>query len=128
MRTIQWFIAVTFTVNGLLMLAIPEIWYHTLPGVADTGPFNPHFVRDMGAAYLVCGGAFAWLMRDPARAWPTALGAAIFQLLHGGIHVAEVLFGVHSFAHLLIDAPAVLMLPALAMWSAWPQSTGGHHA
>lgn len=30
---------------------IPEVWFNTLPGVAATGPFNAHFVREVGAAY-----------------------------------------------------------------------------
>lgn len=121
MRAVQWFLCLTFSSNGLWMLAAPEAWFNTVPGVTDTGPFNPHFVRDVGAAYLLCGGAFGWLIRDAARAWPAALGAALFLLLHGLIHVAEFAFGVHSLAYFLADTPAVLLLPGLALWSAWPR-------
>jgi len=117
MRTIQWLVAAVFTANGLMMLVVPELWYHIIPGVIDTGPFNAHFVRDIGIAYLVSGAAFGWLLRDFDRAWPAAVGAAIFQLLHGGLHIVEVLLGTQSVTHLLVDAPAVLVLPALALWS-----------
>ena len=34
--------------NGVLMLLAPEAWYHAVPTVPGTGPFNPHFVRDIG--------------------------------------------------------------------------------
>ena len=45
------------------MLAAGPLWYETVPGVPDTGPFNPHFVQDIGVAFLVAGLALA------ARAW-----------------------------------------------------------
>jgi len=53
--------------NGFLMLFDPAQWYAMVPGVPETGAFNPHFVRDIGAAYVVAGVAIAWLARD-ARA------------------------------------------------------------
>ena len=129
MRPLHWFFAAVFSLNGILMLGIPAVWFNTLPGVAATGPFNAHFVRDVGAAYLVCGLAFLWLLRDAARAWPAAVGGCLFLLLHAAIHVLEFFTGVQSLAHLLADIPAVLLLPSVALWSAWPRAVrGGHHA
>ena len=50
MKTILWILGVTGLANGLWMLLAPESWYHGLPAaVPDTGPFNAHFVRDIGA-------------------------------------------------------------------------------
>jgi uncharacterized protein YjeT (DUF2065 family) len=128
MRYLRWFFAITFSLNGLFMLGFPETWFNTLPGVTATGPFNAHFVRDVGAAYLVCGLAFGWLLRSPARAWPAAVGGCVFLMLHGAIHVGEFVFGVQPLGHLLGDLPAVLLLPTLALWSAWPRATGVSHA
>jgi uncharacterized protein YjeT (DUF2065 family) len=129
MRRLQGFFAAIFSVNGLLMLGIPEAWFNTLPGVAATGPFNAHFVRDVGAAYLVCGLAFCWLLRDAARAWPAAVGGCLFLLFHAAIHVLEFLTGAQSLTHLLTDLPGVLLLPGVALWSAWPRAVrGGRHA
>ena len=60
--------------NGLFMLADPASWYAMVPGVPETGPSNPHFVRDIGAVYVVAGGALAVLalderaVRQPLRA------------------------------------------------------------
>lgn len=54
--------------NGFLMLADPAQWYAIVPGVPETGPFNPHFVRDIGAAYVVTVVAIAWLARSSGRA------------------------------------------------------------
>ena len=108
-------LALILAANGLLMLFAPEPWYHLIPGVLDTGPFNPHFVRDIGCAYLVCGGAYLWLARN-VRAQPAALGAAIFLLLHALTHVWDGLAGRETVEHLLGDIPGVFLLPALGLW------------
>ena len=44
--------------NGVFMLIDPERWYLNVPGVTTTGPFNQHFVRDIGLIFLFLGGAF----------------------------------------------------------------------
>jgi hypothetical protein len=48
-------------VNGAWMLSSPFSWYEYLPAaVPHTGPFNSHFVRDIGVAYSVAGLGFGW--------------------------------------------------------------------
>ena len=42
---------------GIWTYAIPRNWYDTFPGfgmrwVAPTGPYNEHFVKDIGSMYL----------------------------------------------------------------------------
>ncbi len=45
--------------NGAWMILSPLSWYTDLPAaIPDTGPFNHHFVRDIGVAYAVAG--FGW--------------------------------------------------------------------
>tara|TARA_R110000868_G_scaffold48908_8_gene158187 strand:+ start:3157 stop:3372 length:216 start_codon:yes stop_codon:yes gene_type:complete len=46
--------ALLLSANALYMLANPLSWYGTNDGVPDTGPFNRHFTRDIGVAYLTC--------------------------------------------------------------------------
>jgi hypothetical protein len=41
------------------MLASPEGWYLAVPGVTTTGPFNQHFVRDIGLIFLFVGTLYA---------------------------------------------------------------------
>ncbi len=119
MFTLRLLLATLFAVNGLAMLAVPEGWFLRVPGVADTGPFNPHFVRDVGAAYLLSGVAFLALALAPATARPYALAGAAYLLAHAVIHLVEAALGQQTLSHLLADLPAVFALPALAAWSAW---------
>ena len=112
-RAIAILLAVTMGANGLVMLAAGRWWYGAVPGVAETGPFNPHFVKDIGAAYLVVGAAFAWLA---VRATPAARGAvgaaAAFLALHAAIHLAEAIGAPMGLADFARDFPGVI-LPAL---------------
>ena len=109
MRTaILCLLGLVMMVNGMAMLLVPATWYALVPGVAGTGPLNPHFVRDIGAAYLVAGGGLLWFLRNP-RARAAALAAAAFLLTHALIHVADAIAGRESFAQLLVDAPTVLL-------------------
>jgi hypothetical protein len=99
--------------NGAFMLADPAAWYGLVPGVAATGPLNPHFVRDIGAAYLVTGAALAWFCVD-ARARMAALAGAAFLTLHALVHAGE------AVGHHALVAPsdllAVFLPAALALW------------
>ena len=74
---VAWVLGIGLAANGLIMLAAPADWYAMVPGVAGTGPFNAHFVRDIGAAYLVAGATLPWFAVNRA-ARPAALAGAAF--------------------------------------------------
>jgi hypothetical protein len=101
-------LALALIANGIVMLALPAWWYGIVPGVADTGPLNPHFVRDIGAAYVAACGGLAWFLLEP-RARPAALVGCAFLSLHALIHLCDWAAGRESFAHLLADVPTVLV-------------------
>ena len=98
--------------NGVVMLLAPEPWFTRI--AADTGPFNIHLVRDVGAAYLTSGVAAFWAGRAPRWRAPLAAAAALFQGLHGGIHLFDVASGVQPASHLIADFPGVY-LPTLLL-------------
>jgi hypothetical protein len=111
--------------NGLVMLLASIWWYGAVPGVTGTGPFNLHFVRDIGAAYLVCGMALGWYAARPAEARPAVMGAAAFLLLHVLIHVVDAFFpelcgrtASGGLADVLRDFPGVYLPALLAAWIA----------
>jgi len=72
---VAWIVGLGLIAIGLTMLAVPDAWYAFVPGVPETGPLNPHFVRDIGAAYLVAGATLVWFAIDRA-ARPAALAGA----------------------------------------------------
>jgi hypothetical protein len=111
-RSIAAILALMMGGNGLAMLSAGLWWYGAVPGVTATGPFNPHFVRDIGAAYLVVGvslAAFAWRPRD---AWPAVAAAAGFLTLHAAVHVFDAACGTAPLHDVVRDFGGVY-LPAL---------------
>ena len=98
--------------NGLIMGIAPEPWFVRI--AADTGPLNFHLVRDVGAAYATSGIAALWAARAPQFRGPLAVTAALFQGLHGAIHVFDVFSGAQPASHLLEDFPGVY-LPTLVL-------------
>lgn len=72
-------------VTGLYILAAPGAFYDNTPGLALMGPFNPHFVRDVGLAFLASGSAVA--LGAWRRVWAAAMAGAIWPSLHGLFHI-----------------------------------------
>jgi hypothetical protein len=121
-RAIALVLALAMAGNGLAMLAAGAWWYGAVPGVIATGPFNPHFVKDIGAAYLVAGLGLAWLGLRPldATARGSAMAGAAFLVLHAGIHLVEAIGHPAGLADLARDFPGVILPAILATWVAWP--------
>ena len=107
--------------NGAFMLALPDGWYLAVPGVTTTGPFNQHFIRDIGLIFLLLG---AGLLVGAARPRLRALlwtGAAVWLCGHALFHFWEVAVGICAASAISRDFPAVT-LPAvltslLAIWA-----------
>jgi hypothetical protein len=106
------FLGVAALANGVYMLVSPVGWYFAVPGVTTTGPFNQHFLRDIGLIFLFIGGAFL-IGASSARYRVTLWGAASLWLAgHALFHIWEVLTGICGPYALARDFPAV-SLPAL---------------
>jgi hypothetical protein len=107
--------------NGALMLIAPLWWYWAVPGVRGTGPFNPHFVKDIGAAYLVCGAGFL-----ATTAWPggwfrgAAVAGTMFLGLHAAIHLAEAFESLNPIGDIARDFAGVIAPALLALWIVSP--------
>lgn len=108
---------------GFWLALAPESFYAAMPGVDETGPFNPHFVRDIGGAFFVAGGGLAWFAFD-TRAWSAALAGAAFLTLHAQMHVWDGFAGCESASHLAHDLPILIALALAALWAAGPRA--GH--
>ena len=98
--------------NGVYMLIAPESWYFAVPGVTTTGPFNQHFVRDIGLIFLLLGGAFLIGAAQPHLRVALWGAASIWLSGHALFHFWEVAVGICGPADLVRDFPAVT-LPAI---------------
>jgi hypothetical protein len=118
-RLLSVLVGISLLLNALLMLAIPATWYAAVPGVTQSGPLNPHFVRDIGAAYLVAGAALCGFAASP-KARPAAQAGAAFLALHALVHLWDAAAGREPIHELLLDLVTVFLPALLAAWIAWP--------
>ncbi|SFT27569.1 hypothetical protein [Methylobacterium sp. yr668] len=114
-------LGVGLTGNGIFMLASPETWYFAVPGVTSTGPFNQHFLRDIGLIFVLIGTGFLYgAARPDSRALLWSM-AAIWLSGHALFHFWEVAVGICGPEVLPRDFPAVtlpaLIAVALSVWS-----------
>ncbi|CAN5443392.1 hypothetical protein BH10PSE12_BH10PSE12_23600 [soil metagenome] len=98
--------------NGIFMLVSPANWYFAVPGVTSTGPFNQHFVRDIGLIFAAVGAAFLLGVARPIYRTAAWGAAAIWLSGHALFHFWEVAVGICGPSALLRDFTAVT-LPAL---------------
>lgn len=108
-------VAVFSILFGLFMLAQPQLWYRAVPTVVFTGPFNQHFIRDIGAAFLGGGLTLGWALRDLKVRRMGVLAGALWLSLHALVHLYEVATGICGTAVFLRDLPGVFGPPALAL-------------
>jgi hypothetical protein len=123
-RIIAAIFALLAVLNGTLMLFDGATWYASVPGVVETGPYNPHFVQDIGAAFLVAGLALAARAWRPVY-WPAAVAGAGFLAAHALIHLVLIAAG-HDH-HAGLDLAIIVLPSALALYSAFPNQ-GERHA
>lgn len=113
-------LGVAAVANGTFMLIDPERWYLAVPGVTTTGPFNQHFVRDIGLIFLLLGGAFLLGAARTDLRVPFWGASAIWLSGHALFHFWEVAVGICGPSALARDFPAVT-LPAIIAFAitAW---------
>jgi len=105
-------LGVAMIANGVFMLVAPADWYVAVPGVTATGPFNQHFLRDIGLIFLLLGSAFlfgAVLPHSRVLLWAAP---SIWLTGHALFHFWEVAVGICSSSVIARDFPAVT-LPAI---------------
>lgn len=108
--------------NGIFMLLSPADWYFAVPGVTTTGPFNQHFIRDIGLIFMLLGAALLVGVVRPALRVPFWGMTAIWLSGHALFHAWEVAVGICGTDAIAQDFPAVT-LPAiltvlLTIWAA----------
>lgn len=76
-------------INGLYMLVAPAAWYASVPGVTATGPFNHHFITDIGFAFAASGVGMIAGFRPGRTAGAFAFAGATWPTLHALFHSWE---------------------------------------
>jgi len=105
-------LALVLAANAAAMLFASVWWYGAVPGVVATGAYNAHFIKDVGAAYLVVAGSLAAFAWRPELARGALVASTGFLILHGFIHIADALASPVCGRDLVRDFPGVF-LPAL---------------
>jgi hypothetical protein len=105
-------LSVAAAANGLFMLASPQAWYFAVPGVTTTGPFNQHFIRDIGLIFLFIGTAFLTGAALPRYRLVLWAAPTLWLWGHALFHFWEVAVGICAPSAIAQDFPAVT-LPAL---------------
>lgn len=113
LRILAWAQGVILALDGLVQLFASRWWFGIVPGGTATGPFNAHFVRDVGAAYLVAGASHIAFALRPAAAYAALCAAAAFLVLHAAIHIFDATCGATP-AHDFLRNSWDIYLPALA--------------
>jgi hypothetical protein len=93
--------------NGLVMLADPADWYFAVPGVTTTGPFNQHFLRDIGLIYVMMGGGFLAGIARPRERVVLWAASTLWLAGHALFHFWEVSVGICGTSALVRDFPGV---------------------
>lgn len=119
LRILAAVLALILGLNGLFMLFGPFAWYNTVPGVPSTGAFNPHFVRDIGVAYLTATLGLVWFLWRPRQGWPVLTAAAVFLTAHAGIHVFDASCSRSGVADVIRDLPGVYLTALATVVIAW---------
>lgn len=113
-------LAVFYAANGAAMLIAPGWWFGATPGVQESGPYNPHFVVDVGIAFTVSGMMIAW--GAAGAGWRLILAGAAFPSGHALFHVAGMLGG-HSHGPVSVEVFGVIVPAVTAVWLAWMERT-----
>ena len=105
-------LGVAVAANGLLMLVSPLDWYFFVPGVTTTGPFNQHFVRDIGLIFLFIAAAFLLGAAKPQHRAILWAAPTLWLGGHALFHLWEVAVGICEPSAIARDFLAVT-LPAI---------------
>ena len=109
-----------WVMTGVYIFVDPMGFYEAVPGLQLMGPFNMHFIRDVGLAFIASGGALAWGGFAEARA--LALAGIAWPSLHALFHIQiwshrgfpfDNIFAFDLFA--VIGPPAFALLAVLKL-------------
>jgi hypothetical protein len=105
---ILWGLVVYYLATGLYISVLPLVFYETGPGVSDTGPYNMHFLRDVGFAFTVSALGIAYGLRRNLK--PLLVFGTAWLAMHGLFHL--ILWFMHPSFEGAVNDLVLVVLPA----------------
>jgi hypothetical protein len=110
--------------SGVWMWIAPDHWFKVFPGgVADFGPQNDHFIRDLGGWYIAGGILLLFALTNTGRFGGVALVVTLVAAFsHSLSHIRDVASGDVGAEHWITDLPFVhapLLLLGIMLWIWW---------
>lgn len=103
-----WGLVVYYLATGLFISVFPFMFYETGPGVSDTGPYNMHFLRDVGFAFTVSAFGIAYGLRRKLK--PLVVFGTAWIAMHALFHL--ILWCIHPSVEGVINDLILVVLPA----------------
>ncbi|MFN8919211.1 MAG: hypothetical protein ACK5XZ_05060 [Hyphomonadaceae bacterium] len=107
-------LGMVWMLTGVYIFARPMNFYEVTPGLKLMGPFNMHFISDVGLAFLASGGALTWGASTKTR--NIAIAGITWPFLHALFHIqiwghrGFPFDGIFAFDFALVITPAFLAL------------------
>ena len=117
LKIILYLTALAHAVAAAWMISSPAHFYETVPIVNAVGPYNFHFIIDVGLVYAACAALMAY---GAWRGAPLlALAGALWPALHGVFHIIMI-FVMNTTSPLMLAWEFVTVIgPAAAgLWAA----------
>jgi uncharacterized membrane protein len=123
-RLLLAFVGIANIANGIFMLFAPDQWFASVPGVPV--PFNPHFIMDIGMAYIASGAGLVFGARAGRAYAILACAGATWPVLHALIHIdGWLMHGFPADPHVAAsEVIGVVGLAALGAVLAWLRLKG----
>lgn len=110
-----WGFVAYYLLTGLYIAILPHDFYVNAPGVQATGPYNMHFIRDVGFAFLASSVAIGYGIYASVK--PVMMFGALWLLIHGIFHLTLwMVHGMHLDSAAMIDL-ALVSIPAVAIFA-----------
>ena len=104
-----------YLLTGLYLAVLPHDFYLNAPGAQETGPYNMHFMRDVGFAFITSSVAIGYGIYSGVK--PVMVFGALWLLIHGIFHLT--LWMVHGMQldHAAMVDMVLVSIPAVATFA-----------
>ena len=114
-RPLIWVLAAYYLLTGVYIAVLPNDFYLNAPGALETGPYNMHFIRDVGFAFLTSSVAIGYGLYAKEKA--VMVFGSLWLLIHGLFHLTLwVIHGMRFDGAAAVDA-VLVSLPAIAVFT-----------